>query len=311
MEVGYLREFIVFSKTVSYLQASKELYVSQPTLRAHIRLLEQEVGISLTLKRADKLELSPAGKMLLKKAHDIVAFTDAALDECRDYAKGATAILVGDLGDFAFDSILSDARNLFENLYPSKSIDIRLSSAMCSNIESLQGETVDLVLFSYVRENQKTGKPKKPPLPQKIVSIFYDSEQTLFWIAKDSPLFKKKEIYASDLDGFTLLLGSSENMIHAGKIIQGVFEDNDVTIGVNNCPFASYQEYLFASTKDSFGVATRASVPPGSGCRVFEVPDFSIKSDRFVLYNQDSLDENGRLYIEILKKSIMERFDAP
>lgn len=94
METEHLREYIVFSKTLSYARAAEELFISQPTLRAHLRALESDIGAPLTMRRAGQTALSPVGKCFLKRARDIVNLTEDTLTLCQDMAKESASLLI-------------------------------------------------------------------------------------------------------------------------------------------------------------------------------------------------------------------------
>lgn len=301
METNYLKEFIAFSKTMSFAQASEELYISQPTLRAHLKTIEDELGSPLTLKRDGRLDLSPAGKFFLKKAREIVEFSESAFEECREYSKGAVLVTASDLGYTLFDEMLDEARVEYGVRNPGKNIDVRLSQGMRSNIESLQNESVDLALFSHVRENQGAGAIEKPDFPEGIASFYYSSEETVFWATKESPLFEKDAVAPDDLEGLTLLLGNSQNMISAGESIKALLASKGSNVSVNNCPFVSYYEYLFSGTPDSFGISYKGASPQRSDFRIFEIEGCPIESDLFVLCNIETMGEDGMRFFEVLE----------
>ncbi|RDB62905.1 LysR family transcriptional regulator [Eggerthella sinensis] len=59
MEINHLREYIAFSTTMSFARTAKELFLSAPTLRSHIKLIESELGVPLLAKRDDRIEFTP------------------------------------------------------------------------------------------------------------------------------------------------------------------------------------------------------------------------------------------------------------
>ena len=87
MNVSFMKEFITFVKTLNYTKAANELFLSQPTLRAHIRAIECELGGPLVAKRDGQLTLTPMGRLFLKKARVIVADFDEMLEECSALAR--------------------------------------------------------------------------------------------------------------------------------------------------------------------------------------------------------------------------------
>ena len=52
MRTEYLREFVVFSRHLSFTEAAKELFIAQSTLSTHIAALESDVGFSLIDRKA-------------------------------------------------------------------------------------------------------------------------------------------------------------------------------------------------------------------------------------------------------------------
>ena len=53
MEMGYLREFIVFSSHMNVSKAARALHVSQPTLSHHIQALEKYFGSRYPYEKLD------------------------------------------------------------------------------------------------------------------------------------------------------------------------------------------------------------------------------------------------------------------
>lgn len=72
MEIEHLKEFLVFSQTLNYSTAAKELYIAQPTLSQHISKLSAEVGQPL-VSREGSAHLTPAGNVLSLYAQSIIA----------------------------------------------------------------------------------------------------------------------------------------------------------------------------------------------------------------------------------------------
>ena len=71
MDIAFLQEYASFSKWLNYAKTARELYISEPTLRSHIRSLEAEIGVELVTKRGDQIALTPAGRFFLTKARDL------------------------------------------------------------------------------------------------------------------------------------------------------------------------------------------------------------------------------------------------
>lgn len=55
MDISFLKEYIAFSRAMNYAKTAQELFMAQPTLRAHIHALESELGIALVQKKGTRL----------------------------------------------------------------------------------------------------------------------------------------------------------------------------------------------------------------------------------------------------------------
>ena len=301
MEMDYLKEFIVFSKTMSYSKAASDLFMSQPTLRAHMKAIEEEIGSPLTYRSQERTDLSPVGKLLLKKAEEIVAYTEDALAECREYAKSVSSLLVSDLGYPPFVEALTETKHAYSKAYPGKYIELRLSSGMGSNLESVESGKVDLALFSYIREDPDRCVVELPGLPSHVRAVYYGAAEMFFWASKENPIFDKDGIKAADLSGQTLVVGHSENMARAGRLVSCAFEAKGVSIGVSECPFSSYSEYRISGTGETFGITHREPMASNRGLRIFRVEDMPAWSDLFVLVNNQTVTQFGMDFLNLLQ----------
>lgn len=72
MEITHLKEFIVLTETLSYVEAAEELYISQPVLSKHIKSLEKELGADLFIRGSRSIELTEFGKLYLPFASKII-----------------------------------------------------------------------------------------------------------------------------------------------------------------------------------------------------------------------------------------------
>lgn len=306
IELRYLEEYVVFTKTLSVPLAAEELFVSQPTLRAHLKAIEEDLGAPLVTRRDSETNLSPVGRLLLRKARDIVSYTNSAIGECRICAQSTEAVFVGDLGYRPFDALLYEARERYREQYDGDSIELYLSNGMCANAEALRDGTVDITLLSHVRGIAGQEELTAPGFPPPIKSLFLDEAEVLFWVLQESPLFSKPSITCHDLEGLTLLLGASENMTAAGTVLHDRLSKCGVMIDVCNMPFSSYPEYRLSGNSSTFGITLRKPEADGA-IRVFRLEDLRVTSDLLVLCDQDTISPAGMRYFDVLSCIIEER----
>jgi len=79
MDIEFLREFQVLSKTCSFQEASEMLYITNSTLSKHIQKMEAELGHSLFERSTRKVALTGAGKILQDKGEQILSLYDEGI----------------------------------------------------------------------------------------------------------------------------------------------------------------------------------------------------------------------------------------
>lgn len=140
MNIKQLTYFSCVAKWQSYSRASKELYISQPTLCASIHNLEQELGMSLFRTEGRNIVLTEDGIKLREQA-------DRMLENYKDFEQRAYAIAHPNHGEIrlAVPSSLCKLAFLrpfteFCEIYPD--IHLRIEVAGAARIQSriLDGE---------------------------------------------------------------------------------------------------------------------------------------------------------------------------
>ena len=83
MDIRHLRTFVAVAERLHFRQAAERLYLSQPTVTAHVQALERELGVRLFERGGRRVRLTPEGERLLPFAQRGVALEGAALQEVR------------------------------------------------------------------------------------------------------------------------------------------------------------------------------------------------------------------------------------
>lgn len=83
IELRHLRALVAVADELSFSRASRQLYLTQPTLSRQIRALEKLVGCELLRRNTRNVELTPAGEALLDSARQLLAGLDEALTAAR------------------------------------------------------------------------------------------------------------------------------------------------------------------------------------------------------------------------------------
>lgn len=159
------KQIISFKKVAglkSFSKASKELYLSQPTVTSHILELEKELGVKLLNRSKSTVDLTPVGKIFLSYVNQIIALQNEAIETIEKLKNGKLGIIklsVNGPDCYWLSPLLSKFKRYHSN------VDIMLSVLLCHEI-------IDLVVnrkvnFGILR--QSDSKFMHPLLTAKIV----------------------------------------------------------------------------------------------------------------------------------------------
>lgn len=81
MEIRTLRYFLEIAREENMTRAAEALHVSQPALSKQMRQLEEELGKKLFTRRSFSIELTEEGRILRKRAADLISMADKITGE--------------------------------------------------------------------------------------------------------------------------------------------------------------------------------------------------------------------------------------
>lgn len=87
MELRWLDDFIALARTRHFSRAAEERNVTQPTLSRRIKLLEDEMGVTLIDRNTLPLSLTPAGEVFLSGAENMSRIARDTKSQCREIRK--------------------------------------------------------------------------------------------------------------------------------------------------------------------------------------------------------------------------------
>ena len=83
LQIRRLRYFLAVADELNFSRAAERLHVAQPPLSQQIRKLESELGATLFDRSTHHVALTPAGRVLVDHARDLLARADAAVSDVR------------------------------------------------------------------------------------------------------------------------------------------------------------------------------------------------------------------------------------
>ncbi len=136
MQLYKLRSFITVADTQHLTRAADKLHTSQPTVSAHIKALETQLGLQLFQRTAKGMLLTPEGQALLPYAKKIIEQNQLSLQQAQQLQK--KPIYTCHIG-LASDTPLPHSEAFIRQLhidYPQLHLHV---------IQKLSGELVELV----------------------------------------------------------------------------------------------------------------------------------------------------------------------
>lgn len=88
MDMKLLRTFATAARTLNFHKAAEQLFLSQPTVTQHIRLLETELRANLFDRGGRRVRLTAAGERFLAYADQVLALYEKGVQELTIWQKG-------------------------------------------------------------------------------------------------------------------------------------------------------------------------------------------------------------------------------
>lgn len=182
MELRHLRAFVAVAEEKHFGRAADRLHMAQPPLSQQIRRLEQELGVELLHRTTRKVELAPAGAVLLERARQILADTETAKEDAQRAARGEVGKLAVGFTGSATYALLPALANALRTELPGVELDLRGELLTPAQVQRLTDGTLDLGLL-------------RPPVRQRDLTIEVVVREPLIAVVPEShPLAKRNEI---------------------------------------------------------------------------------------------------------------------
>lgn len=287
IDLDYIREFVVLSKTLNFSKAAEILHMSQPTLSRHLIYLEEEVGTSLILRTKHSVRLTEPGKAFLDKAIEILALYDNAVkDVSKINAAHKRKIGIGLLyyqKEFFLEKI-----ELFKNKYP----DIILNFVAATPNELLQelfAKNIDVCATMHV------GFKNADLL--KFVDLY--TEPMIVMVSLKHALSNRKNINVLDLADEVFV--SVDDDFYRGyfEYIRGLCRNNGVSIA-DPVLVSNYEMMLLAvQAGEGIAILTTNMKKHLTSCSTLEIENSDFVITRSLAYRSDNKNPAMQLFLNL------------
>ena len=138
MDFDVLTTFLEVAKQGNFSRAGQKVFRSQSAVSAQIHQLEEEYGEKLLDRAGKSVHLTPAGKVLLEYARQMLSLRDESLRSVADQNVTPRGILAIGVNEATCLYVLPDAFAEYSRLYPAVQINIyrNFSRKIVERIES-------------------------------------------------------------------------------------------------------------------------------------------------------------------------------
>lgn len=129
MDLRILRTFTVAARLQNFHRAAERLYLAQPTVTAHIRQLEAELGYPLFERTGRRVRLTPAGERFLPHAEQVLADYDAGLQDLVKWGQGYRSRLALGASQLIARSVLPRVVKRYTERHPDVEVSVTVLSS--------------------------------------------------------------------------------------------------------------------------------------------------------------------------------------
>jgi DNA-binding transcriptional LysR family regulator len=194
VELHHLRSFVVLAEERHFGRAARRLRIAQPALSQQLRRLEHEVGARLMDRTTRRAELTEAGRLLQRRATEILATVDRTTSDLALLGAGrAGRVRLGFVGTATYDVLPRVAQRLRVELP-----DVELE---------LRGELLGPALLDAVRDGALDLAVLRPTpvAPDALVVVPLREEPLVAVLPSSHPAASAAAVSLAELAGLPLI----------------------------------------------------------------------------------------------------------
>lgn len=294
MNLKQLEAFVQVSESGSFSKAAKELFLTQPTISAHISSLEKELNVRLFIRNTKEVSLSDDGKDLYRYAKQITDL-EKAIEErfYMDSDDGKHVITIA-ASTIPAQYLLPKVLMCYRERYPKEQIKI-METDSSEVVTQVVDHMVDVGFTGTVLEKKHC----------KYIPFYKDE---LAVITPDTPEYRiMKEQNRDDIDWIKrkpLILREegSGTRKEAEKQLKNAgisMEALDIVASIAN------QETIKKSVKQGMGITvlSRLAAEDEDGLLIFPIPGADEGRDINLVYNKNyQMTRSADRFIRIVKE---------
>lgn len=169
MDINYelYKVFYHVATTLSFSEASRQLYISQSAVSQSVKTLEKKLGTPLFVRSTKSVQLTPEGETLLRHIEPAIQLIrQGEINLMEAGSLGGGQLRIG-ATDTICRYLLIPYLNQYHNLYPKVHIRI-INQTSLKCVDLLESGQVDLIVTNY--PNSRMGNREQV----QVISAFHD-----------------------------------------------------------------------------------------------------------------------------------------
>ncbi len=196
MNIDFYRNYIEIVERGTLSAAARSLHVAQSALSNQLKQFEEDYQTTLFIRTSRQMEPTDAGRILYKKAKEIVALVDASHKEIEAYVEGSQGVLrIGTTQAYP-DVFMTGLLTAFQKEYPQIRYEFH---------EESSHEVIELLRAGVIEIGVTRHAGMLPPFLDVELAL---TENVCLYCHKDNPWFgqERESIAIKELDGVTLAI---------------------------------------------------------------------------------------------------------
>lgn len=184
-----LEQLLAFKELGTLSKVAEKFLISTPSLSRSMQHLEEEFGVPLFDRSANRISLNETGERAVQVARRILETSQQGIHEVRDFDQGLKTITVASVAPAPLWYLFLE----LTNLYPDKQIQHHICSTD-KVLKAIEKKTVDLVVLPFANDGDSTD------------CLPYLKESLDIVVSPDHALAQQDTVSFSEIDGYNFLL---------------------------------------------------------------------------------------------------------
>ena len=204
MDIRQLKYFLTIKEEENISRAAERLHISQPPLSQQLKLLEDELGAVLFDRNTRKLNLTPVGEALARRAEQILELFEMTLLEVSDINNGLEGTLKIGTVSSVVATFLPDLSKTFHNIYTRIKYEI-IDEDSKTIIDLLKNGLIDIGIIrtpAYIEQFEHIMLPEIPfkaVVANKLQDICTESVTAVDLVNHDLIIHQRHEAMIMDM----------------------------------------------------------------------------------------------------------------